>query len=86
MTINSKMDPLLEALIDRIDELHSSAMFLRDDRLIEYLTGEVQHLINKVDHNMELDAAEEAELKQRNDTVELFKLFYTWLIANGKCG
>lgn len=67
-----------EALLLRIEELRSSVglLGLGDQQLVEYLVGEVQHLINRVQSGRTLSPSEDEELRVRNCTVELFKLFY----------
>lgn len=68
----------LEELLGAIQRLDP----INDSELIEYLTGEVQHLINRTQcRNASALTTEEAEeLRFRREMIEIFKMFYAFLL------
>ena len=76
----------MDQLSHLIEELHwsvSSLHPIRDQQLVKYLCGEVQHLINRVESGHPLSSDETQELASRRHTVKVFKAFYAFMLMKG---
>lgn len=67
---------LTEELLVKIKELDP----IDDSELMHYLSGEVQHLINRIDHNRVLSSEEKDIVKIRKETTYAFIKFYSYMI------
>ena len=74
----SQLSVLLEELKSKIETLSDN----NDSDLIQYLCGELQHLINRIDLNRRLDVSERSELRQRETLRRVFAQFYAYMIIN----
>ena len=74
----SQLSVLLEELTSKIETLSNN----NDSDLIQYLCGELQHLINRIDLNRRLDVSEHSELRQRENLRRIFAQFYAYMIIN----
>lgn len=74
-----QLSQLTEEFQRAIKELHP----IRDHKLISYLSGEVQHLINRVEYGGTLRPDETQQLESRRDTVKIFKQFYAFMMLTG---
>ena len=72
------MDQLLRELVQASEQLDPH----RDRQLVEYLCGEVQHLINRIESGRALDTEEQEELELRKSTVKAFIDFYSIYMLN----
>lgn len=74
----SQLSVLLEEFTSKIEILSE----INDRELIEYLCGEIQHLINRVDLNRRLNVNEQSELRQRQNLRRIFTQFYAYMMVN----
>ena len=74
----SQLSVLLEEFTTKIEILSE----VNDRELIEYLCGEIQHLINRVDLNRRLNVNEQSELRQRQNLRRIFAQFYAYMLVN----
>jgi hypothetical protein len=72
------MNQLLRELIQASERLDPH----KDRKLVEYLCGEVQHLINRIESGRALDEDEQEELELRRSTVKAFINFYSIYLLN----
>lgn len=73
------MNQLLRELIQASERLDPH----KDQKLVEYLCGEVQHLINRIESGRALDTDELEEQELRKSTVKAFIDFYSvYLLTN----
>ena len=74
----SQLSVLLDEFTSKIEILSES----NDRDLIQYLCGEIQHLINRIDLNRQLNIHERSELRQRENLRRIFAQFYAYMIIN----
>jgi hypothetical protein len=70
----------LSQLTKELQDISKGLHPVRDHKLVKYLCGEVQHLINRVEFGRALGSDETYELESRKEIVEMFKQFYSYMI------
>jgi hypothetical protein len=73
----------MNQLLERIEELKSSIIQISESEseFLEYISGEIQYLINRLQDSLELTELERSDLILRREMVKTFKIFYASLIV-----